>query len=83
MLDLHALKTQDLKALSPAALAELASRMLAHIKVQSLHIDSLDKRAISQAQAIKWRDAKMRKHPVPAGSAEGLAVRRQDRAHER
>ena len=59
MLDLHAVKNQDLKALSPAALADLASQMLAHIQAQSLHIDTLDKRAISQAQGIKWRDAKI------------------------
>jgi transposase len=59
MLDLHAVKNQDLKALSPVALAELASQMLAHIEHQSQHINALDKRADSQAQGIKWRDAKI------------------------
>lgn len=66
MLDLHAVKSQDLKGLSPTALAELASQMLAHIAQQASHIDeqskhiqALDKRVDSQAQGIKWRDAKI------------------------
>ena len=33
--------------------------MLAHIGEQSKHIDALDKRIDSQAQGIKWRDAKI------------------------
>ena len=52
MLDLHAVKSQDLNALSPTALAELASQLLAHIGTLDLQIDS-------QAQGIKWRDAKI------------------------
>jgi transposase len=52
MLNVHAAATQDLTALSPAELAELATQMLAHIAEQS-------KRIASQAQAIKWRDAKI------------------------
>jgi len=59
MLDLHAVKSQDLKALSPTALAELASQMLTHIQAQSQHIDALGKQVGSQAQGIKWRDAKI------------------------
>ena len=59
MLDVHAIKTQDLKALSPAELAELAAQMLAHIGEQSRHIGEQGKRIDSQAQAIKWRDAKI------------------------
>ena len=59
MLDLHAVKNRDLKALSPTELTELASQMLAHIGEQSKHIDALDKRIDSQAQGIKWRDAKI------------------------
>ena len=59
MLDLHAVKSRDLKALSPAELTELASQMLAHIGEQSKHIDAQDKRIDSQAQGIKWRDAKI------------------------
>ena len=59
MLDLHAVKSRDLKALSSTELTELASQMLAHIGEQSRHIDALDKRVNSQAQGIKWRDAKI------------------------
>jgi transposase len=55
MLDLHAVKSRDLKALSTTELTELASQMLAHIGEQSKHIDAQDK----QAQGIKWRDAKI------------------------
>ena len=59
MLDVHAVKSRDLKALSPTELTELASQMLAHIAEQAKHIDALDKRVGSQAQGIKWRDAKI------------------------
>lgn len=59
MLDVHAIRPQDLKALSPAELAELAAQMLAHIAEQSKHIGEQGKRIDSQAQAIKWRDAKI------------------------
>lgn len=59
MLDVHATRTTDIKALSPAALAELAAQMLAHIAEQSRHIDAQSKRIDTQAQAIKWRDAKI------------------------
>ena len=59
MLDVHAIKSQDLKALSPADLAELAAQMLAHIGEQTQHIDAQAKKIDSQAQGIKWRDAKI------------------------
>ena len=66
MLDLHALKGQDLQALSPDELAVLAARMLAHIGEQAKYIDeqserisALDVQVDSQAQGIKWRDAKI------------------------
>ena len=73
MLDVHAIKPQDLQALSATELAALATRMLGHIGAQSKqigeqskqigaqsqHIDSQSKRIDSQAQAIKWRDAKI------------------------
>jgi transposase len=59
MLDVHAIKAQDLKAVSPAQLAELATQMLAHIAEQGRHITEQGKRIDSQAQAIKWRDAKI------------------------
>ena len=38
MLDVHAIKAKDLKALSPVELAELATQMLAHISEQSKQI---------------------------------------------
>lgn len=66
MLNVHALKTKDLKTLSAAELAEMAAQMLAHIAQQSTHIaeqsthiGEQSKRIDSQAQAIKWRDAKI------------------------
>ncbi len=59
MLDLHAIKPQDFAALSADDLAALATQMLAHIGEQSRHIGEQDKRIDSQAQAIKWRDAKI------------------------
>ena len=59
MLDVHAIKAQDLLALSAADLAALAAQMLAHIGEQGKHISAQDKRIDSQAQAIKWRDAKI------------------------
>jgi len=59
MFDLHAVKSQNLKALSPGDLADLAAQMLAHIDEQAQHIDAQAKRIGSQAQAIKWRDAKI------------------------
>ena len=59
MLDLHAVKSQNLKSLSPGNLADLATQMLAHIDEQAKHIDAQSKRIGSQAQAIKWRDAKI------------------------
>ena len=59
MLDVHAIKTKDLQALSPVELAELAAQMLAHIGEQSKHIGEQSKRIDKQAQAIKWRDAKI------------------------
>ena len=59
MLDVHAIKAQDLEALNPGELAELATQMLAHIGEQTKHIDAQDKRIDSQARAIKWRDAKI------------------------
>ena len=66
MLDLQAIKPQELQALSAPELAVLAARMLCHIGEQgkhigeqSRHIGEQDKRTDSHAQAIKWRDAKI------------------------
>ena len=52
MLDVHAIKAQDLETLSSFELAAVATQLLAHIGEQSKRIDA-------QAQAIKWRDAKI------------------------
>jgi len=52
MLDMRALQAQDLRALSPDALAAAAQQMLQHIAEQSKCIQS-------QAQAIKFKDAKI------------------------
>ena len=59
MLDTQLPTTEDLKGLGPAELTALAAQMLAHITAQSRHINALDKRIDSQAQGIKWRDAKI------------------------
>ena len=59
MLDLHALKAQDLVALNPSEWAMVGAQLLAHIGEQSKHITAQDNRIDSQAQAIKWRDAKI------------------------
>ena len=59
MLDTPLLKAEDLKGLSAADLTALATQMLAHIGEQSRHILAQDQRIDSQAQAIKWRDAKI------------------------
>ena len=52
MLRVDQLKPQDFVGLSPAAAAELAARVLAHVGEQSRQIES-------QAQAIEFRDAKI------------------------
>ena len=59
MLDARHFTAQDLRGLSPDALAAAAEKMLAHISEQSKHIGEQTKRIESQAQAIKWRDAKI------------------------
>ena len=52
MLNVHELKAQDFVGLSPAAVAELATRVLAHVGAQSRQIES-------QAQAPQFKDAKI------------------------
>ena len=59
MLDTPLPKVQDIKGLSPVELTALAAQMLAHIGEHSRHIDAQHKRIESQAQGIKWRDAKI------------------------
>jgi hypothetical protein len=59
MLDMHAITAEDVKALSADELTAIAMQMLAHMGEQHQHIGEQDKRIQSQAQAIKWRDAKI------------------------
>jgi transposase len=66
MLNVRDFKAQDLRGLSPEALAAAAEQMLQRIAEQSKQLDERDqhigeqsKRIDSQAQAIKWRDAKI------------------------
>ena len=59
MLDVSAITAQNIKTLSAGEFAAIATQMLAHIGEQSKHINEQDKRIDCQAQAIKWRDAKI------------------------
>jgi hypothetical protein len=59
MLDLHAIKAQDISALNPSEWASFAEQLLVQINEQSRHIAAQAKRIDSDAQAIKWRDAKI------------------------
>lgn len=59
MLDLHAIKAQDISALNPSEWASFAAQLLTQINEQSSHIAAQARRIDSDAQAIKWRDAKI------------------------
>jgi transposase len=52
MLDVHALKAEDLQRLDPNAIAAVAAKMLAHIGQQALHIDH-------QARQLERKDAEL------------------------
>lgn len=54
MIDLATLEATDLRDLSPSAVAELATRMLAELKVR-------DEQAQRDAKAIRFKDAKIEK----------------------
>ena len=62
MLDVHAIKPQDLQGLSPGELTEVAGRLLAHIGAQSKHIGEQSQRIDSQAQAIQVARRQNREH---------------------
>ena len=64
MLDVRHFKAQDLCGLSPEDLAVVAEQTLAHIAEQRKRVDS-------QAQAIKWRDAKTEGITGPPTSMRG------------
>ena len=59
MLNVHAIKAQDISALNPSELASFAKQLLVQIGEQSKHIAAQAKRIDSDAHAIKWRDAKI------------------------
>ncbi len=59
MLNVHAINVQYLAGLNPNEWAVVGAKLLAHIGEQSKHISAQDNRIDSQAQAIKWRDAKI------------------------
>ena len=59
MQDQHAIKAQDISALNPSEWASFAGQLLAQINEQSKHIAEQAKRINADAQAIKWRDAKI------------------------
>ena len=59
MLDPHAIKVQDISALNPSEWTSFAGQLLAQINEQSKHIAEQAKRINADAQAIKWRDAKI------------------------
>ena len=52
-------KAQDLHNLSPAALNEMATQMLAHIAVQSQQITTRDQVIAERDRSIKFKDAKI------------------------
>jgi ribosomal silencing factor RsfS len=52
MLDVRALKAEDLQGLDPSAIAAVAAKMLAHIGEQDRHIDA-------QAREIERKDAEL------------------------
>jgi hypothetical protein len=59
MLNVHELKAQDLRGLSPGALTEIAEQMLQRIAEQSMHIDRQSKQIAERDRAIKFKDAKL------------------------
>ena len=68
MLDVHTLNAQDLRDLAPEVMAQVAQQMLASlveqsrfIGAQSKQLDERDQRIAAQAQAIKFKDAKLEK----------------------
>jgi transposase len=52
MLDVHALKAEDLRGLDPSTIAAVAAKMLTHIGEQARHIDA-------QAREIERKDAEL------------------------
>ena len=61
MLDVRTLQAQDLRGLSSDALVAAAEQMLQRIGAQSKQLDERDQHIAVQAQAIKFKDAKLEK----------------------
>jgi len=59
MLDMNALKAQDLQGLSQSAMVELATEMLAQITAMNALLQARDKQAAEHAQEIKFKDTKL------------------------
>ena len=59
MLDVNALKAEDLKGLSKSAMAELAAQMLARLAAMNVQLQARDKQAAAHLQEMKFKDAKL------------------------
>jgi len=59
MLDVNTLKAEDLQGLSPSVMADVAATMLERLNAMSTRLDERDKQVAAQAQAIKFKDAKI------------------------
>lgn len=59
MLDVHALKPQDLKALSKGAVTEIAAALLAQVASQQAAIAAKDEHIARRDREIKFKDAKI------------------------
>ena len=59
MLNVNALKAEDLKGLSKSAMAELAGQILARMTLMSTQLAARDKQAATHAREIKFKDAKL------------------------
>jgi transposase len=62
---------------------EAAAQLLAHIGEQSKHITAQDNRIDSQAQAIKWRDAKIESITFQLARLKAWMFGAKTQAHER
>lgn len=59
MLDVTALKAQDLKGLSPSAVTEIATALLAQLAAQQATITAKDEHIARRDREIKFKDAKI------------------------
>ena len=61
MVNLTQLRADDLQALSPEAMAELAHRMLAQLNTQARHIEQQQALVVRREAELKFKDAKLEK----------------------